>query len=202
MVVLLGRNGAGKSTTMKSMIGWCGRPRAASNSGRRHRPARTVSHRRLGLGYVPEERRIFTELTVLENPGGRSAATPGAPTWDFGRIWRDLPQPARNAATTGRAHVGRGAADAHHRPHTDGKSVLRAARRAFRRVAPVIVDQMAGSDPRPQGGREAILLSEQNLHFAPRGGRPMPTSSKRAPSASTAVRRSCGRTGRSGNTWR
>src|SRR6201997_4724029 len=68
VVCLLGRNGAGKSTTLKSIIGL-----AAPRAGRiRLRgvdicglaPFRVA---RLGVGYVPEERRVFGKLTVHEN---------------------------------------------------------------------------------------------------------------------------------------
>ena len=69
VAVLLGRNGAGKSTTLKAIMGL-----EVERSGRdhvrrrRHRPAACASRSRaLGLGYVPEERRIFTSLTVEEN---------------------------------------------------------------------------------------------------------------------------------------
>ena len=78
---------------------------------------------RLGLGYVPEERRIFTELTVMENlEVGRQAARSGAPTWDEDRLFALFPNLARHARAAGRAHVGRRAADADHRPHPDGQS--------------------------------------------------------------------------------
>ena len=65
VVVLLGRNGAGKSTTLKSIAGLV-RPREGSvtfmgESIERRQPFEIA---RRGLGYVPEERRIFTELTV------------------------------------------------------------------------------------------------------------------------------------------
>ena len=68
VVGLLGRNGVGKSTTLKAIAGlvhpsagrvvFAGRPIS-------HLPAHRVA--RLGIGYVPEERRIFPRLTVLEN---------------------------------------------------------------------------------------------------------------------------------------
>ena len=68
VVVLLGRNGAGKSTTLKSIIGLVpirsGTVRFAGRDIVRLKPHEIA---RLGLGYVPEDRRIFTDLTVLEN---------------------------------------------------------------------------------------------------------------------------------------
>ena len=68
VVVLLGRNGAGKSTTLKSIIGLV-RPRRGTIEFAGKRIERAAPYRiaRMGLGYVPEERRIFTDLTVMEN---------------------------------------------------------------------------------------------------------------------------------------
>src|SRR5579862_4686401 len=65
---LLGRNGAGKSTTLKSIIGLVsvasGEIRFAGTPITNQAPYKVA---RSGIGYVPEERRIFTELTVMEN---------------------------------------------------------------------------------------------------------------------------------------
>jgi branched-chain amino acid transport system ATP-binding protein len=78
VVVLLGRTGAGKSTTLKSIMGLvppvAGRVafRGAEIAGRQ-----PFEIARLGLGYVPEDRRVFTELTVEENlEVGRRPANP------------------------------------------------------------------------------------------------------------------------------
>jgi branched-chain amino acid transport system ATP-binding protein len=68
VVALLGRNGAGKSTTLKAIMGlltpWSGEVRFDGNRVDGREPHEIA---RLGLGYVPEDRRIFTELTVAEN---------------------------------------------------------------------------------------------------------------------------------------
>src|SRR5919204_7029285 len=68
VLVLLGRNGAGKSTTMKSVMGLL---RSATGEvrfrGKRIDGLAPYRIARLGLGYVPEDRRIFTDLTVAEN---------------------------------------------------------------------------------------------------------------------------------------
>jgi branched-chain amino acid transport system ATP-binding protein len=81
VVTLLGRNGAGKTTTLKSIIGIMGKRQGAI----RFKGAETVAMSsraiaRLGIGYVPEERGIFSSLSVEENlllppqvqPGGMS----------------------------------------------------------------------------------------------------------------------------------
>src|SRR5258708_19361755 len=81
VVALLGRNGAGKSTTFRSIVGL-----VEQRTGRivfegtdvSNQPTHAVVSR--GLGYVPEERRIFTDLTVEENlEAGRQAGRPNAP---------------------------------------------------------------------------------------------------------------------------
>jgi branched-chain amino acid transport system ATP-binding protein len=68
VVSLLGRNGAGKSTTLKAIMGLVRvGPGTIRVDGRdvTGRPTREIS--RLGVGFVPEDRRIFADLTVLEN---------------------------------------------------------------------------------------------------------------------------------------
>src|SRR5438045_9559830 len=68
LVVLLGRNGAGKSTTLKSIMGLV--PASAGEihfDGQRIDRLEPFRIARLGLGYVPEERRIFGSLTVAEH---------------------------------------------------------------------------------------------------------------------------------------
>ncbi|MGE5666433.1 MAG: ABC transporter ATP-binding protein [Betaproteobacteria bacterium] len=77
VVAVLGRNGAGKSSTLKSAMGLM--PRVAGSvrfDGTELAGWPPFRRARAGLGYVPEERRIFTELTVAENL--RIAARPGA----------------------------------------------------------------------------------------------------------------------------
>src|SRR5208282_1294597 len=78
-VVLLGRNGAGKSTTLKAIAGLLRPVRGEVLFAGEHIEA-LASWRiaRMGLGYVPEERRIFTDLTVVENlQVGRQRSRPG-----------------------------------------------------------------------------------------------------------------------------
>src|SRR5262245_11026376 len=67
IVALLGRNGAGKSTTLKALIGLIARSGEVRFDGRRIDGLESYEIARLGLGYVPEDRRIFTDLTVAEN---------------------------------------------------------------------------------------------------------------------------------------
>jgi branched-chain amino acid transport system ATP-binding protein len=168
VVVLLGRNGAGKSTTLKSIIGLV-RPQSGEVVFAGMRIERLAPYRiaRMGLGYVPEERRIFTDLTVLENlEVGRQPPRAGAPTWDFEKLGalfpnlREMPDRLggrmsggeQQMLTIARTLMGNPACILLDEP-SEG-------------VAPVIVDQMAEAIRGLKAAGVAILLSEQNLHFA------------------------------------
>lgn len=67
VTALLGRNGAGKTTTIKAILGLVGRTGSIRLAGRELTRLPTHEIVRLGIGYVPEEREIFSELTVAEN---------------------------------------------------------------------------------------------------------------------------------------
>lgn len=168
VVVLLGRNGAGKSTTLKSIIGLV-RPQSGEVVFAGTRIERLAPYRiaRMGLGYVPEERRIFTDLTVLENlEVGRQPPRAGAPIWDFEKLGalfpnlREMPDRLggrmsggeQQMLTIARTLMGNPACILLDEP-SEG-------------VAPVIVDQMAEAIRGLKAAGVAILLSEQNLHFA------------------------------------
>ena len=104
MVALLGRNGAGKSTTFRAIVGLRRAARAGSSSrAATSRAPPTHAIARAGLGYVPEDRRIFTELTVEENlEVGRQPPRPGAPTWTPERLYALFPNLAEMRNRPGR----------------------------------------------------------------------------------------------------
>jgi branched-chain amino acid transport system ATP-binding protein len=168
VVVLLGRNGAGKSTTLKSIIGMVplqkGRIRFDGSDITRLKPHEIA---RLGLGYVPEERRIFTDLTVLENlEVGRQPPRDGVATWDFERIGRLFPNLAQMPQRLGGRMSG-----GEQQMLTIGRTLMGNPRcilldEPSEGVAPVIVDQMAEAIRELKAQGVAILLSEQNLRFA------------------------------------
>ena len=98
VVALMGRNGAGKSTTIKSIIGMLEK-RRGQISFMGHDMARAEPHQaaRLGMGFVPEDRRIFTDLTVMENlevgrqPPRHWPDGSQAPSWSPERLFSLFP---------------------------------------------------------------------------------------------------------------
>jgi branched-chain amino acid transport system ATP-binding protein len=168
VVVLLGRNGAGKSTTLKSIIGLV-RPAAGEIvfDGRRIDRLEAYAIAQAGLGYVPEDRRIFTELTVMENlEVGRQPTRANAPAWTPERLFGLFPNLAEMRDRLGGRMSG------------GEQQMLTIARTLMGNpscllldepsegLAPVIVDQMAGAIRALKKEGLSVLLSEQNLHFA------------------------------------
>ena len=168
VVVLLGRNGAGKSTTLKSIMGLVPAARGeiefAGTRIERCEPYRIAA---LGLGYVPEDRRIFTDLTVLENLDvGRQPPRAGAPAWTPEKLFRLFPNLAEMPERPGGQMSG------------GEQQMLTIARTLMGNpscilldepsegLAPVIVDQMAAAIRSLKAEGLSVLLSEQNLHFA------------------------------------
>ncbi len=97
IVALLGRNGMGKSTALKSIMGLV-KPRSGRvlYRGRNLTGSAPFRVARAGIGYVPEERRIFPNLSVLDNlsmgiKAGRPAAGGGKTTWSLERIYEHFP---------------------------------------------------------------------------------------------------------------
>lgn len=92
VVALLGRNGMGKSTTLKSIMGLL-KPRSGKIQfdGRNIAGLNPFKVARAGIGYVPEERRIFPTLSVLDNlkMGIKGSTTPN--TWTIERIFEHFP---------------------------------------------------------------------------------------------------------------
>ena len=98
VVALMGRNGAGKSTTMKAVMGLSPRRNGSVRlNGRDVSALKPFEIARLGMGFTPEDRRIFSDLTVLENldVGVRSprATADGAPAqaWTVDAVFELFP---------------------------------------------------------------------------------------------------------------
>jgi branched-chain amino acid transport system ATP-binding protein len=168
VVVLLGRNGAGKSTTMKAIMGL-----VPPSAGRIRFGGAEIAGRapfeiaRLGLGYVPEERRIFTELTVRENlEVGRRPAASGQNPWTPERLYALFPSlGAMQDRPGGRMSGGE------QQMLTIARTLMGNPRLVLldepsEGLAPVIIERMAEAIRLLKAEGLAILLSEQNLHFA------------------------------------
>jgi branched-chain amino acid transport system ATP-binding protein len=168
VVALLGRNGAGKTTTMKSIMQLV-RPRSGTVTYKGQNITGWPSHRvaRNGLGYVPEERRIFTQLTVLENlEVGRQPPREGCTTWTDDMVFDLFPNLAERRNNRGKALSG-----GEQQMLTIARTLM--GNPAFilldepsEGIAPVIVEQMARVILQLKSEGLTVLLSEQNLHFA------------------------------------
>jgi branched-chain amino acid transport system ATP-binding protein len=167
VVALLGRNGAGKSTAMKTIMGLVP-PAKGEVSFAGKRIDRLPSYRiaRLGLGYVPEERRIFTELTVMENLSvGRQPARDDAPIWSEDKLFALFPNLGRMRARSGGSMSG-----GEQQMLTIARTLMGNPRCVMldepsEGLAPIIVEQMAQSILALKSEGLSVLLSEQNLHF-------------------------------------
>jgi branched-chain amino acid transport system ATP-binding protein len=168
VVALMGRNGAGKSTTLKAIAGML-----AQKSGNvifnqidisKFRPYRIS---RLGLGWVPEDRRIFTDLSVAENlEVGRQSARRGSPSWTVAQLIEVFPnlgnmlnRPAERMSggeqqmlTVARTLM--------------GNPILVLLDEPSEGIAPKIVEQMAHMIINLKAKGISVVLSEQNMHFA------------------------------------
>ena len=169
VVALMGRNGAGKTTTLESIMGLVDR-RSGSVDFRGHEliGLRTYEIARLGLGFVPEDRRIFTDLTVIENleVGRRNPSDAAQEPWTPDRLFSLFPNLAEaRDRSAGRMSGGE-------------QQMLTIARTLMGNpqailldepsegIAPIIVDQMIDMIAELKKSGVAILVSEQNLPFA------------------------------------
>ncbi|KAB2848826.1 MAG: ABC transporter ATP-binding protein, partial [Hyphomicrobiaceae bacterium] len=168
VVALLGRNGAGKSTTMKSIMGLV-RPRSGSITLNGSELSRLPPYRicRAGIGYVPEERRIFPALTVDENlEVGRRELRAGSPLWTRETLFDLFPNLAeRHGSPAGRLSGGE------QQMLTIARTLMGNPRVVLldepsEGLAPVIVEQMARVIGEMKRQGLSVLVSEQNLHFA------------------------------------
>ena len=168
VVVLLGRNGAGKSTTLKSIVGLTA-PAGGTVTFEGAPIAGLPPHRigRAGLGYVPEERRIFTDLTVAENlEVGRQPPREGAPEWTTGSLFAMFPNLAEmQGRSAGQMSGGEQQMLTIARTLMGNPSLI-LLDEPSEGLAPVVVDQMAATIRQLKVRGLSVLLSEQNLRFA------------------------------------
>jgi branched-chain amino acid transport system ATP-binding protein len=165
VVTLLGRNGAGKSTTLKALMGILTK-RSGSAIFDGHEtiglPARAIA--RLGMGYVPEERGIFASLSVEENLMLPPKVKPGGLSLE--QIFELFPNIRERLSSQGTKLSG-------------GEQQMLSIARILRTganlllmdeptegLAPVIVQQIGATIARLKAEGFTIVLVEQNFHFA------------------------------------
>lgn len=168
VVALMGRNGAGKSTTMKAVMGLLNRTQGdihfCGESIRKASPHRIAQ---MGMGFVPEDRRVFTDLTVMENlEVGRQAIRQDAPHWTPEKLFRLFPNLGEMPHRPGGQMSGGEQQMLTVSRTLMGNPYLVLLDEPSEGVAPVIVEQMANMILQLKREGLSILLSEQNIHFA------------------------------------
>ncbi len=173
VVALMGRNGAGKSTTLKTLMGLMDKHKGTvSFMGHDVSDAQPHQIASLGMGFVPEDRRVFTDLTVTENlEVGRQPARQwpdgsDAPLWTPQDLYKLFPNLGEMPDRPGGRMSG-----GEQQMLTVGRTLmgnpfLVLLDEPSEGVAPVIVEQMAHMILALKAKGVSILLSEQNLHFA------------------------------------
>jgi branched-chain amino acid transport system ATP-binding protein len=170
VVALLGRNGAGKSTTLKAIMGLvppeAGRVffRGEDLTGR---PPYLIC--RKGIGFVPEDRRIFPDLTVRENlEVGLRPDTPSDPSQSVERVFEMFPALRRLANRRGASLSGGEQQMLAIARTLVGKPAVLLLDEPSEGLAPRVVQAVADHLLRLKQEGMIILLSEQNLQFASR----------------------------------
>ena len=168
VVALMGRNGAGKSTTIKSIMGLLPTKRGQVRfMGEDIAALEPYQIARRGLGFVPEDRRVFSELSVMQNlEVGKQAARAGAAPWTPERLFKLFPNLGEMPDRPGGSMSGGEQQMLTVARTLMGNPLLLMLDEPSEGVAPVIVEQMAHMIMTLKQQGLAILLSEQNLHFA------------------------------------
>lgn len=170
VVALLGRNGAGKSTTLKAIMGLV--PPSSGTvvfDGRALGGLEPHQIARLGLGYVPEDRRIFTDLTVTENlEVGRQGRRSGAPAWTDEKLFALFPAlaPLRERRG-GRMSGGEQQMLCIARTLAGNPSAI-LLDEPSEGLAPLVVEQVARAVLEMKRAGLAVLLAEQSRQFTGR----------------------------------
>ena len=167
-VALLGRNGAGKTTTFKCIMGIL-HPERGEIRFKGYPVHRLPSYKisQLGLGYVPEDRRIFSRLTILENlEVGRQPPRKELEPWSTGRLFKLFPNLAE------RRHQAAGTLSGGEQQMLTiartlmGNPEMIILDEPFEGLAPVVVKQLAETIDGLKNEGVSVLLAEQNLNVA------------------------------------
>ena len=173
VVALMGRNGAGKSTTLKALTGMLDKRRGSvqfmGHDISKHEPHHAAQ---LGLGYVPEDRRIFTDLTVMENlEVGRQSPRywpdgAAAPAWTPEKLFKLFPNLGEMPNRLGGRMSGGEQQMLTVARTLMGNPFLVLLDEPSEGVAPIIVEQMVLCILALKSQGVSVLLCEQNMRFA------------------------------------
>jgi branched-chain amino acid transport system ATP-binding protein len=167
VVALMGRNGAGKSTTMKAIMGLVPRRSGVVQFMEHDLIAlRPYEIARLGVGWVPEDRRIFTDLTVMENLEVARRPPRDGVHWTPEKLFTLFPNLEELRQRPG-GRISGGEQQMLTVARTlMGNPLVVLLDEPSEGVAPLIVERMAATIQELKKQGLSILLSEQNLHFA------------------------------------
>lgn len=173
VVALMGANGAGKSTTLKAIMNMLERKSGqVIFNGQNITKAPPYKIARAGLGFVPEDRRVFTELTVKENlQTGRQPArhwSDGEPVyyWTEEALYKLFPNLGKMPDRPGGKMSGGEQQMLSVARSLMGNPLMLLLDEPSEGVAPVIVDQMIEMIVELKQKGISILISEQNYHLA------------------------------------
>ncbi|MBI2715436.1 MAG: ABC transporter ATP-binding protein [Rhizobiales bacterium] len=173
VVALMGRNGAGKSTTIKAIMGLIAqRAGVVRFNGEDISRLKPFEIARRGLGFTPEDRRIFVDLTVMENldigrqPERSFSDGNAAPSWTPEKLFTLFPNLADMPDRLGSRMSGGEQQMLTVARTLMGNPLLVLLDEPSEGVAPLIVEQMANTIVELKKEGLSILLSEQNIHFA------------------------------------
>ncbi|MGH8641866.1 MAG: ABC transporter ATP-binding protein [Burkholderiales bacterium] len=169
VVCLLGRNGAGKSTTLRSIMGL-----TPPRSGRLEFKGQEITRRqpfhvaRLGIGYIPDDRRIFADLTVEENLEIVRKVTRRDGRWTMDRVYRLFPVLAEL-----RAKFGSGLSGGEQKMLAIGRALmgnpeLLILDEPSEGLSPLMVKTLIGAIQQIREEGVTLLVADQNVKFARR----------------------------------
>jgi branched-chain amino acid transport system ATP-binding protein len=169
VVCLLGRNGAGKSTTLRSIMGL-----TPPRSGRVEFKGQEITRRqpfqvaRLGIGYIPDDRRIFADLSVEENLEIVRQVTRREGRWSMERVYRLFPVLAEL-----RAKLGAGLSGGEQKMLAVGRALmgnpeLLILDEPSEGLSPLMVQTLIGAIRQIREEGVTLLIADQNVKFARR----------------------------------
>jgi branched-chain amino acid transport system ATP-binding protein len=169
VVCLLGRNGAGKSTTLRSIMGL-----TPPRSGRVEFKGQEITRRqpfqvaRLGIGYIPDDRRIFADLSVEENLEIVRQVTRREGRWTMERVYRLFPVLAEL-----RAKFGSGLSGGEQKMLAVGRALmgnpeLLILDEPSEGLSPLMVQTLIGAIHQIREEGVTLLVADQNVKFARR----------------------------------